>query len=315
MEATQGIQSSTVTFNVGGTSFTYATSTISKIGELCPTNILSLMSNGQWNSKELYLEVEPALFTDWFDSYIRHGFLPVKTAIKCDQLMQRILSTASYLGFESIIDHLTPTPIPEMAFGPEQWEEYFGDVGEVPPLPKKIEKILASDCPHFPGKKVSETHMLTLIPATVDGNPFTLNRLGELVKSPKKGSATKYEYYWEKIHDHIGNKAPEKSCWLLMTKDVLYGSRCGGRDYMLKMAADKIDYEAPTVLGAATSVLLRYVCSGERLLSDDPWTLTCCLEQKEGYKFVVGGFGSSGLRVGSVNDCSAVGVASARKFL
>ncbi len=314
MKETQGVGS--FTFDVGGTSFTYAKSTISTLGELCPTNILSLMGNGQWDSKKFYLEASPVLFEAWFDSYIRHGLLPAKTAIKCDQLMQRILFTASYLGFEPIMEHLTSIPIPEMAFGPEQWEEHFGDVGEVPPLPDNIEEILASDCPHFPGKKVSDTHMLTLIPATVDGKSFTLNRLGELIKSPKKGFATRYNYYNEKVCGQIGSQAPEKSYWVLMTKGILDGSRGKSRNKQLEVAAGKKEYEAPTVLEAATTVLMNHVSSGLRLLPHEPWTLTCCLEQINAFKSVVGHFDFSGLSINYAyyDDDLNVGVAAARKF-
>jgi len=94
---------------------------------------------------------------------------------------------------------LSKAQLPAIAFGKEKWAIYFGDVGVEPPLPPNIHEILQSPCPFFPGKKVGETHLLTLIPKTVNGKSLTLNSLGELVKSPKQGNKTKYQEYWKEI--------------------------------------------------------------------------------------------------------------------
>ena len=64
---------------------------------------------------------------------------------------------------------------------------FFGDIGEEPPLPPNICEILASPCPFDPKKTVRETHMLVLVPARVDGEPLTLNHMGELVQAPRGG--------------------------------------------------------------------------------------------------------------------------------
>ena len=82
-----------------------------------------------------------------------------------------------------------------MPLGRQNGKWYFGDIGEEPPLPPNIYEILASPCPFDPKKTVRETHILVLVPATVDGTPLTLNLLGKLVKKPKGGGhATQYDY-------------------------------------------------------------------------------------------------------------------------
>ena len=103
------------------------------------------------------------------------------------------------------------TLLPRIAFGKAQWETYFGDIGQVPPLPKDIHQILKSPCPFWPGKKVEETHILMLIPESVNSKPLTLSTLGELVKAPKYGHATQYRYIWGKIIHKHGNQATAKS--------------------------------------------------------------------------------------------------------
>ena len=112
-----------------------------------------------------------------------------------------------------------------VAFGASQWNKYFGDVGVEPPLPANIKEILTSPCPFWPSKSVGETHLLVLIPKTVDGQPFTLNSLGKLIKSPKSGGyATKYRAYTTPVTTMCGKKSVSESYWVLMTRDILPGT-------------------------------------------------------------------------------------------
>ena len=72
-----------------------------------------------------------------------------------------------------------------IAFGKDLWATHLGDIGIEPPLPPNIKEILNAPCPFFPGKKVEETHLLVLIPKTVNGKPLTMQTLGELVQKPR----------------------------------------------------------------------------------------------------------------------------------
>ncbi len=198
--------------------------------------------------------------------------------------------------------------------GEEVWNQCLGDVGEVPPLPEDIIHTLNSPCPWFAGEKVFETHMLVLIPATVNGNPLTLNSIGELVKSPKMGHLTEYRYIWKDLKDEHGDTAIGESYWVLMTTGVLEGSRGKTREVQLAFAASQTGYQAPALLEAATSIFMQYVSKEERLFSNDPWIYTCCQEQTNGWKLAVGGFAPAGLRVNISYDDNFVGVAALRKF-
>jgi hypothetical protein len=231
--------------------------------------------------------------------------------------------------------HLASLRIPAMAIGPKEWAQYFGEVGEAPSLPADINQILNSPCPFWSGKKVSDTHLLVLVPATVDGNPFTLDLLGKLIKSPKEGSQkTKYRDYPDAVQKELGSQSPGRSYWVLMTREVLEGSR--NTDYASQQSLiaahaseTGLSYELPGALEAATVMLSHYVRTGERLYSDSPWICTRCRElvevycdeEEEAYEFpvVVGGFSSGGLDVNfhshDSHDCSNVlGVSCLRKF-
>ena len=58
-------------------------------------------------------------------------------------------------------------------------------------------------------------------------------------------------------------------------------------------------YAVPGALEAATGILMHHAQTGERLYTDSPDTYTRCQEMlSNGYRVVVGSFGSSGLGVG-----------------
>ena len=209
---------------------------------------------------------------------------------------------------------------PSIAFGKAEWEKYFGDVGEEPPLPDNINEILNEQCSYWPKgrwygtNKVKNTHLLVLIPKTVDGKPLTLNFLGELVQRPRSGGyATKYDYYNGDVKAEFGESGISSSYWILMSKDVIPNSRSKSFEDQCKLV--KLADRVPKVLEALTAVLMHHVRSGERLYSDSSRTYSRCeeVESSTGYRLAIGGFGSGGLFVSSYYDDGS-GVAVSREF-
>jgi hypothetical protein len=211
------------------------------------------------------------------------------------------------------------------SFGAEEWSRYFGEVGAAPPLPAHIVDTLNGPCPFWPGKAVKDTHLLVLIPVTVDGKPFSLDLLGELVKCPKSGGySTKYDCYDTDVQAALGAQSPIRPYWVLMTRNVLEGTR--GKKYAAQKAlvvhyANRTGllYELPSALEAATTIFAHCVRSGECLYVDAPLTYTRCQELVDNqYVVVVGGFASGGLDVScsdeDVDSDFLHGVASLRKF-
>jgi hypothetical protein len=202
--------------------------------------------------------------------------------------------------------------------GEAEWKYYFGDVGSAPDLPSDMATILDSPCPFWPDQLVKDTHLLVLIPATVGGVPFTLNQLGELIKHPSNGGhSTNYRHYNDLVKAQIGEESPPRSYWLLMTRDVLPGSRNKTHRAQQEMVASYASqgYALPRGLEAATAILMHHVREGEQLFGDDPWTYTRCQEVVHGSPSVVGGFGSSGLSVYYFHyDHYCCGVSCCRQF-
>jgi NLR family CARD domain-containing protein 3 len=167
---------------------------------------------------------------------------------------------------------------------------------------------LDGPCPFWPNKKVRDTHLLVLIPATVDGVPFTLNRLEELIKHPKNGGhSTKYRYYGEYTKAQIGAASPPRSYWVLMTRDVLPDSRSKTYEAQKEMVVAHagrvgLPYELPHAIEAATAILMHHAREGKRLFGDDPFTYTRCQEVVNGFPVTVGGFSSGGLVVDNYDN-------------
>ena len=160
--------------------------------------------------------------------------------------------------------------------------------------------------------------MLVLIPWQVNGKALTLDYLGELIERPQgEGYGTKYRAYYAGA---IGSQSPDKSYWVLMTRDVLEGSRNESyQDQCALLAAHAkrtgLSYEVPGALEAAVVMLLHHVRSGERLYSDSPWTYTRCRDKAKDCQLVVGGFSSGGLYVRYYDfNFHSYGVSALRKF-
>ena len=207
----------------------------------------------------------------------------------------------------------------DTVFGQKEWEKHFGSIGIEPRLPANILGILNEPCSFWPDKKVKETHLLVLIPNTVNGKAFTMNYLEELIQKPKSGHSTKYEYYNDYAKEAVEDKS-YPSHWVLMTRDIIPGSR----DKWWKECSDMIanyrkktviPYELPNLLEATASILMHYVKTGERLYSDDPWTYTYIQDvSKDKYTLGVGGFAAGGLLVSNYCRSRYLGVAGGRKF-
>jgi hypothetical protein len=213
----------------------------------------------------------------------------------------------------------------EKAFGPKEWFIHFGThLRNIPRLPPNIGEILSASCPILPGKIVEQTHILVLIPATINGQLFNLKKLGELVQSPKTGPATKFSALSLNEYE---DKPVLQPYWFLMSQDVLEGSLYKDYKTQFKQVATLakktgIPYNVPTVLEAATCIFMHHVSIGKKLYGDNPWTYTRCQEfcnENEGWQLCVGGFGGGGLSAYDIDydACGheSIGVGGGRKFL
>lgn len=234
-----------------------------------------------------------------------------------------------------------------IAFGASAWKEYFGvDVGDVPDLPANIEEILNSKAPFLledesSPQRVGDNHLLTLIPDTVNGEAFTLDRLGELVLRNHNGHfaafqgneneasgeySRGYRWYIPSLTDANRQRPLEDTpYWVLLPKTIFKGSRHRSFSVHETMVAQYRGslYKLPRMLEVAASLLAHYARSGgvrlyaSELHDEGWWTFTRCSDVDQyGDPLAVGGFESSGLSVLSSRGRGIAfhGVSGSRKF-
>jgi hypothetical protein len=180
-------------------------------------------------------------------------------------------------------------------FDENKWKENIGKVGNadgspLPSLPVEIQKILKSSCRIWPNKTIGETHILVLLPETVNGKLLTLKIFGELLKKIFKNEKG-YGNVLSKILEEHGDKPIEKSCWVLMPKKVLPGSKNKSfflQEEMIKTLSEATSkpYKTPEALAAALCIFAMYCNRGEiRFFSRE---LTRCQEATNSVQVALG---------------------------
>jgi hypothetical protein len=229
----------------------------------------------------------------------------------------------------------------EIAFGNDKWAQCFGtDVVKNEDNREEFSSLpsddFIADCKKFksifPERNAKDSLMLVRLPKTLNGG-LTLKSLGELAKKyfsasdtdsdefTKKYYSTGYRFICSDIIQEQGDKSIDKSQWVLMTKDVLPGSRnksYGEQQKIVAELAEKslISYEVPETLKSAACILSQYFGSNIRLFSDNPGTFFRCKDKIQGFQTVVGGFSPTGLLVAHdyLKDDVNLGIAALRKF-
>jgi hypothetical protein len=227
----------------------------------------------------------------------------------------------------------------ELAFGNDKWAHCFGpDVIKDEPFGEDFASLPWSEViadfrnikKVFPGRKATDCLMLVRLPKTLNGG-LSINCLGALAKLYFRQNDDGYKSIAEFRGLHA-NRSIEKSYWVLMTKDVLPGSRNQSFIKQQQIVANLANqslrgYRVPGALEAITCIFSQYFGSKIRLFSDKPETYTRCLDRTFTHRFLdrtfsdrlaVGGFAPAGLNVeDGFNDTDTseyVAVAALRKF-
>lgn len=263
--------------------------------------------------------------------------LPRSTGFSVSSFFSSLISPPDQVSSPDQIS-VPPAPVPpartfiqDYAFGKEQWEKYFGepppplDPGiqfpprqylfeEEPPLPPDIEQFLQRLCPFWPDKKIYQTHLLTLIPKTVNGNPLTLKLLEKLVKHPTQGQASQYydcgNWFKMTLGAH-GYDSVKDSYWALLTKELISDN---SNEYAQKERLKEcnrtaeVTYEVPRLLDTAISIFLEYVRTGKRLYAR-PRVTRCQESVMEGPTYV-GDFTEDGLTITGLPCGATIGLAA-----
>ena len=216
--------------------------------------------------------------------------------------------------------------------GAASWKVGFGvDVGLVPPIPKEVtQSLLESPCPLHPGQKIKDTHILMLVPKTVNGEAYTALKLDELCAS-RKGSGDRLIYDKEEWatawkSTSWANAPQAQSEWVLLPKSDPDPNVSPEKHFRRKdiTAQQKVheahysEYREGKVLEVMTMALLNDVVNGEPRILQGLNYLRCIEQNASGGRVCVGDFNSHGLGVyARGNDGRGqgnVGCALARKL-
>jgi hypothetical protein len=212
--------------------------------------------------------------------------------------------------------------------GADAWRLQGIDVGEVPRLPESITKeLLESECPLHPGEKIKDTHLLVLVPKTVNGEPYTALKLDELCPT-RRGPGNKLIYdgaAWARAWWGIDwASAPQsRSEWMLIPKSDPDPSKVSADKHFRSKdisAQQKVhethypEYREVKTVELMTAVLLYDLTQKERLLPD---FLRCEEPNASGGRVCIGLFIADRLQVHVGNDPyvnAFIGRALARKL-
>ena len=208
--------------------------------------------------------------------------------------------------------------------GADAWRSQDIEVGSEPPIPPSITKaLLDSPWPLHPGQLIKETHILMLVPKTVNDKPYTALKLDELCAERKGFGDRLLQSRYEGWKSQPWAKLPQsQSEWVLLPKSdpdwkvsPVQHFRSKHITAQQKVHSDHYkEYREVKTLEVMTMALLYDLTHKERLLPD---YLRCEEPNASGGRVFVGFFNANGLEVFSdfdVCDVGYIGRALARKL-
>lgn len=165
------------------------------------------------------------------------------------------------------------------AFGPREWERYFGvQIQNAPPFPEAGYQLLASPSRYFEGQTVGQTSVLFLMPSRFNDKPFDISILARLIETPQGGghktwlarSTKGYEDRFQfDAYDLRHFPIADRPYWVIMTRACVPGTvneRFETQEARIHSAAgNQVSNASEVVVGA----LVTYARSGVRLFQEE----------------------------------------------
>jgi hypothetical protein len=162
--------------------------------------------------------------------------------------------------------------------GSEAWSSQGVEVGAEPRIPMTITKeLLESECPFHPGEKIKDTHVLMLVPETVNGEAYTAFKLDELSARWEQPEDRLLDDDWLSWKSAVWATAPQTASeWVLIPKsDPEPNAVAPERHFRDKnrVEQDEVhklypEYREAKALEVMTLALMYYLVKKEKLLPD-----------------------------------------------
>ena len=256
-----------------------------------------------------------ALLERWNTTTTDEEFNRLENAPETQRIMRELewLKTVTPTDFCEEMERREQLPrelLGKNFLGAEAWRKQGIDVGVEPPLPSTItEELLNSDCALHPGEKIKDTHLLVLVPKTVNGEPYTAVKLDELCAT-RKGSGDNLIYAgFDSWKSQEWASAPQsRSEWVLIPKSDPDPNKVPeGKHFRSKKIAAQQDvhdehygeYREVKTVELMTAALLNDLVNGEPRMLDGN-RLRCAEPNASGGRVCVGFFVARGLEVDDV---------------
>jgi hypothetical protein len=212
----------------------------------------------------------------------------VETGIK--ELSDDYCEASDYLLFKIALSSLF--------YGQKEWD-HWGDVGTVPALPAKLLEDLYGPCPvenkekTVGGLKMKDTHEVFYVPPTIDGEPWTLNKIEEIAQKNKVKLNIDAD-----IRAALGDRPIKGGRWIARYKP-LEATRPMSTADKVKYLIENLPkvYTLPYYLDALIFELMPFIEKKKVFLADGPTvqerTLAMCTERLNQYQLCVGALQSA----------------------
>lgn len=243
------------------------------------------------------------------------GLLDISSVFKLSRVCQGLLGLRTDMQVLKIQYENHLADLEDVVFGKKAWNTYFGDVGEVDPIPELLIKALEQPCPFWPDKKVKETHIACWIPEKVNGIDLNLNSIGEFIKKPLHGHAGDYSRVSLPKIAEYGSATVKKGHWILLTKNIIKGSKNKSQEEQKKFLKAYPGYEMPIMLSTVIALLIHHAKTGKYFYSVE-WDFTRCQEKNRGESWAVAGIENEGIYIYTYRDTEGdPGVGGLRNFI
>ena len=259
-------------------------------------------------------------------------FNRLENAPETQRIMRELewLKTVTPTDFCEEMDrrHIPRELLGKNLLGAEAWRKQGIDVGAEPALPATItEELLNSECPLHPGEQIKDTHLLVLVPKTVNGEPYTALKLDELCATRKGSGDTLINDGWKSWKEQPwASQQQVESEWVLIPKSdpdpkkAPADKHFRSKDIAAQQNVHEThypEYREVKTLELMTAVLLNDLVNGDPRMLDGWNHLRCVEPNASGGRVCVGFFSAPGLSVDDghvVSDGGFIGRALARKL-
>ena len=163
--------------------------------------------------------------------------------------------------------------LPQHTFGPEVWSLYNLHIDAAPKIPPELLAAITHICPHNPGKKVHQTHLLCLVPGKINIAdhlyPWTVHGIHTLHEKDKKlislakvstqfKKETSSSAYWILVYRQSLGEFSNRQEFIASDKQRPHVSTLSAREHLALM---QICHMTRTPIPYSFDESARYLCS------------------------------------------------------